>query len=127
MIIDKKDARKELLYTAYGYAVEGIKATYIYTYDGSNREEDCLTSLYITDVEGKEIYTYKGFNNPISCTCFEKNIDCFLWWIQHDTPGNYDIKKTFNDVFVNNRGIFSHRIIQMKHEFPWKGGTICRY
>ena len=112
MIIDNKNAQKETLFQAYGYTVEGIKAFYRWTYDGSNREEDCLTSLYITDADRKEIYNYHGFNNPIFMECFNKNVDCFLWWMQHDQPDDYILKKTFYDVFIKNSCFFSHRIRQ---------------
>ena len=114
MIIDNKNAQKETLFQAYGYTVEGIKAVYRWTYDGSNREEDCLTSLYITDASGKEVYSYHGFNNPIFMECFNKNIDCFLWWMQHDQPDAYTLEKTFHDVFIKNSCFFSHRINQRK-------------
>ena len=116
MIIDNKNAQKETLYTAYGYTVAGIKALYRWTYDGSNREEDCLTSLYITDAEGKEIYNHHGFNNPVFYSCFNKNIDCFLWWIATDQPDAYTLEKTFHDVFIKNSCFFSHRITQRKQK-----------
>lgn len=112
MIIDRKEAKKETLFQAHGYTVEGIKAVYRWTYDGSNREENCLTSLYITDADGKEVYRHYGFNNPIFMTCFEKNIDCLLWWMQHNQPDAYSIEKTFHDVFIKNSCFFSHRIRQ---------------
>ena len=114
MIIDRKEDQKETLYTAYNYTVEGIKATYVWTYDGSNHREDCLTSLYVTDTDGKEVYNHYGFNNPIFMECFNRNIDCFLWWMQHDQPDAYTLEKTFYDVFIKNSSLFSYRIQQRK-------------
>lgn len=113
MIIDRAKEKKTL-YTAYGYTVEGIKADYVWTYDGSNRREDCLTSLYITDADGKEVYIHHGFNNPIFMECFNRNIDCFLWWIAADQPDAYTLEKNFHDVFLKNSCFFSHRINQRK-------------
>ena len=109
MIIDRAK-KKETLYTAYGYIVEGIKAIYRWTYDGSGREEACLTSLYVTDADGKKVYTHHAFHNPIFMKHFDKNIDCFLWWVANDTPDIYNIEKTFHDVFIKNSCSFSYII-----------------
>lgn len=111
MIIDR-NTTENIIYNAYGYTVEGIKAVYRWTYDGSNREEDCITHLYIMDAEGNELYHFNGYNTPIFYTCFEKNIDCLLWWMQHNQPDAYSIEKTFHDVFIKNSCFFSHRIRQ---------------
>lgn len=111
MIVDRNNAMEKELYCAYGYTVYGKKAIYIWTYDGSGREEDCYTSLRI-EKEGSDLYK-KNFGN--NCICifhgiFQKNIDCFLWWIDKEQPDAWTIEQQVQKVLINNDCMFAHII-----------------
>lgn len=115
MIVDRKK-EKEILYAAYGYIAEGIKATYEWTCYVDKPEEDCLTSVIIKNADGKEVYKQTVFDYPIFAKCFNENIDNFLWWIEHDSPDSCILEKTFDDVFLDNNYFFSHKIMQRKEQ-----------
>lgn len=97
-----KTQRKKTIYSAYGYTVNAIEATYRRTYDGSNREQKCYTMVSILDSENVEIFHYNGFNNPAFADILEKNIDCFLWWIKTDKPENKQAKILYEVTLYNN-------------------------
>ena len=65
MIIENKDAKHELLYSAYGFTVYGIIATYEWTYDASGRTEKCLTRIIFKDAENKP----KGLTTASTIWC----------------------------------------------------------
>lgn len=109
MIIDKNNVTERELYTAYGYAVYGKEAVYVWTYDGSGREEDCYTSLRI-EKEGNNLYNKNFGNNYIFGDIFQKNIDCFLWWIENDKPDAWAIEQKAQKVLINNDCMFSYMI-----------------
>lgn len=115
MIIDKYNATEKELCTAYGYTVHGKEATYRWTYDGSGRKENCFTSIRIVK-DGKEIYSRTLGNNIIFASCFEKNIDCLLWWIDRDQPDAYSIENTIQKVLIDNSSIFSYQIENRKRK-----------
>lgn len=116
MIIDNKNATENTIYNAYGYTVNAIEAIYRWTYDNSNREQKCYTMVSVLDSKNVEIFRYNGFNNPTFDDIFEKNIDCFLWWIKTDKPDIYDIEKTFYNAIIKNSCLFSYRIDQRKRK-----------
>lgn len=109
MIIDKNNITEKELYTAYGYAVYGKEEVYVWTYDGSGREEDCYTSLRI-EKEGNNLYNKNFGNNCIFDDIFQKNVDCFLWWIENDKPDTWTIEQKVQKVFINNDCMFSYMI-----------------
>lgn len=113
MIIDR-NTTENTIYNAYGYTVNVIEAIYRWTYDGSNREQKCYTMVSVLNPENTEIFHYNGFNNPVFADIFEKNIDCFLWWIKTDQPDAFNVEKTFYDAIIKNSCLFSHRINQRK-------------
>jgi hypothetical protein len=54
-----------------------------------------------------------GNNAPLR-TIFNRFIDDFLWWVEHDKPNTYSISETFRKVIVNNDCLFSYRIQSRK-------------
>ena len=113
-VIYNQNAKETELYSAYGYTVSGKINRYIWTYDGSGREENCYTSIKITDPEDNIILAREMGNNTIFEGTFNSHIDNFLWWIKNDSPSDYEIEKMLLVVLVKNDGLFSYKINNRK-------------
>lgn len=117
MIIENREAKQELLYSAYGFTVYGIIATYRWTYDGSGREEKCLTRISINNSDNKELINRYLGNNIIFMHVFDKNIDNILWSLLHDSIDEWQLDhEIIQKVLVENCCFFSHRIEQRKQK-----------
>lgn len=101
----------ENLYAAYGLSVSGVKATYQWTFDGSNRKEDCLTHICIRK-NGREIYNKELGNNVIFLSTFERHIDYILWFLSKERVDAYDLEKIVKETLIDNKSLFSYRIEQ---------------
>lgn len=111
MIIDNKDAKQELLYTAYGFTVYGIVADYEWTYDGSGRREKCLTSISINDSDNKELCNRNLGNNCIFMRIFNENIDNILWYLN---------KENITDSWIINNDIVQKILISNNSVLPYQ-------
>lgn len=117
MIIDNKEAKQELLYSAYGFSVYGIVATYQWNYDGSGRTEKCLTRIVFTDSDNKELCNRYLGNNIIFMHVFDKNIDNILWHLNREKVDSWQLDHDIiQKVLVENCCFFSHRIEQRKQK-----------
>jgi hypothetical protein len=117
MIIDNREAKQELLYTAYGFSVYGIVANYQWTYDGSGRTEKCLTRIIFTDSDNKELCNKYLGNNIIFMHVFDKNIDNILWHLNREKVDSWQLDHDIiQKVLVENCCFFSHRIEQRKQK-----------
>ena len=108
------DSKETELYNAYGYTVAGKPDQYVWTYDGSGRNEECYSSITITDSRGNTILSRHLGNNAIFKEIFDRNIDNFLWWLKEDNPDTIDIESNFIKVFIQNDQLFSYRIKNRK-------------
>lgn len=117
MIIDNKEAKQELLYTAYGFSVYGIVATYQWNYDGSGRIEKCLTRIVFMDSDNKELCNKYLGNNIIFMHVFDKNIDNILWHLNREKVDSWQLEHDIiQKVLIDNCCFFSHRIEQRKQK-----------
>lgn len=117
MIIDNKEAKQELLYSAYGFSVYGIVATYKWNYDGSGRTEKCLTRIVFTDADDKELCNRYLGNNIIFMHVFDKNIDNILWYLNKESVDSWQLDhEIIQKVLIENCCFFSHRIEQRKQK-----------
>ena len=128
MIIDNKEAKQELLYTAYGFTVYGKLATYEWTYDGSGRTEKCLTTISINDADNKELCNKYLGNNCIFKNVFDKHIDNILWYLNHEKVDSWTINHDIiQKVLIENISLFSHRVEQQKQKEKQEAENKKRY
>lgn len=104
------------LYKAYGYAVKGTKGTYRWTYDGSGREEECITKIVFLAPDGTELLSRYMGNNIIFMSCFNSHIDNILWHLAHEVVTENALDRLLYDVLVRNTCLFSYLIEQRKRK-----------
>lgn len=117
MIIENREEKQELLYSAYGYNVFGVLAEYKWTYDGSGRTEKCITRIVITDSDNKELCNRYLGNNVIFMNVFNKHIDNILWYLNHEKVDSWELDHhIIQKVLIENVSLLSCKVEQRKQK-----------
>ena len=109
-----KNEEKQL-YSAYGLTVYGRQDRYEWTIYNNKPDENVYTSLRI-ERNGEEIYNRNLGNRCIFEENFNRTIDNFLWWIDKDNPGAYDIDNAVIKDLCETNSLFNHLIGNRKRK-----------
>lgn len=112
-VIYKSNEEKELC-SAYGMTVYGKVNEYEWTIYPDRKNEECLTSLRITDKNGNNLYDRSLGNRCIFKDNFGRTIDNVLYWIDRDCPDILDIEKVVENNLCSSGSIFNHLINNRK-------------
>lgn len=103
-----KNEEKQL-YSAYGLTVYGRQDRYEWTIFDDKPDENVYTSLRI-ERNREEIYNRNLGNRCIFEENFNRTIDNFLWWIDKDSPDEYDIDNAVIKSLCETNSLFNYMI-----------------
>lgn len=107
-----KNEEKQL-YSAYGLTVCGRQDRYEWTIFDDKPDENVYTSLRI-ERNRDEIYNRNLGNRCIFEENFNRTIDNFLWWIDKDSPDEYDIDNAVIKSLCETNSLFNYLIANRK-------------
>ena len=101
------------IYEAYGMIVYGIQDRYTWGIYPDRPDENVYTSLRIERDEKNILDVHLG-NLCIFEENFNRTIDNFLWWIDKDSPDEYDIDNAVIKSLCETNSLFNYMIANRK-------------